>query len=137
MFYFNVGEQYNHNLATLKKSVYIALILTSLISALNIVITTIFLKIYLNVKSVETAIKKVTGYSLFKRYSFLLTGIILLETLGLIGAGVASAAMKLDSVLFIFAGGMVFAALDLFVISLIIWHTENEKVSKILKGGSL
>ena len=113
------------------------MILTLLISALNIVITIIFLKIYLNVKSVETALKKVTGYSLFERYSFLLIGIVLLEVFGVIGAGVASTALKFNSMVFIVAGGLIFIAMDLLAVSFIINHTENERVSKILKGGSL
>ena len=137
VFYFNIGEQYNHNLSTLRKSIYISLILTALISALNIVITIIFLKIYLNVNSVETAIKKVTGYSVFERYSLLFVGIVIIEVLGLIGAGVASIVLKLNSIPFIIAGGMIFIAMDLLVIALVINHTENERVSKILKGGSL
>lgn len=137
VFYFNIGEQYNYNLSTLRKTVYISLILTALISALNTVITIIFLKIYLNVNSVETALKKVTGYSVFERYSLLFIGIVIIEVLGLIGAGVASIVLKLNSIPFIIAGGMIFIAMDLLVITLIIKHTENERVSKILKGGSL
>ncbi|MDR2647342.1 MAG: DUF1430 domain-containing protein [Oscillospiraceae bacterium] len=133
----NVGDQYAYRLAVLQKAMYITFIVSGLFLLLNLLISFVATRLEYSVNAVELALKKVHGYGFLERQRRLLTSSAFSSALGIVLASIASIVFRTGGTVYVLLVGILFLSMDLAVILLFAYKTEQTSIIKILKGGAL
>ena len=132
-----VAERCGQNIAAFSRLVLINSVISIFMLILNFIIIYTIIKMEYTIHSMELALKKILGHSLLKRNKTLLMLNGFSATIGIITVLIACLMFQLSQWYIVLIVGFTLFIIENSVICYFISKTENTKIPKILKGGSL
>lgn len=133
----NCYDKYLETYNTYKKLLVLSGVLSIIVVFLELLIIYMVLKIEYEINSMELALKKVSGYSVFKRVKKLITITLISSVVSVCIAILIAHKYKIGSIQSVIIGGCVLIILEFLMIIFRVKHFEKTNIQKILKGGSL
>ncbi|WP_141903960.1 DUF1430 domain-containing protein [Lysinibacillus sp. Y5S-8] len=131
----NVYEHYLYQWDFYKKGILIGIVLLIILFILEAIIIKTILNYEYSINSVEIAIKKVMGYSLFERYKRLFVTTILFGFLAGISTLIIGHYLDLNSEIYLIVGALSVIVIEICFVFLYIRLTESRSIQSVLKGG--
>ncbi len=132
-----VLERYHYNRNIVKRILAFCSSLCSLTFILQLVLIIVITNTEYRVNAMELALKKVMGYSVWKRNRRLLINNIFINILIIIFLSILCPILGLANTTICIGVGSTILLLELVVILFNIYRIENKNIQKILKGGCL
>lgn len=123
--------------SVLNRALFLNTVISIFLLLLELFIISVIIKLEYKVSATELAIKKVLGYSIFKKNKQIFLLNIYSTFISVISCVILSLMYKISVWYIVIAVGISIICLEYSVIATIIVHFENQNVAKILKGGCL
>lgn len=133
----NVYEHYLYQWDFYKKGILIGIVLLIILFILEAIIIKTILNYEYSINSVEIALKKVMGYSLFERYQKLFATTILFGFLAGISTLIIGHYLDLNSEIYLIVGAFSVIVIEICFVFFYIRLTENRSIQSVLKGGAV
>jgi hypothetical protein len=130
----NAMEVYGNNWAIIARNMKLVIILSIFILLLETVLIATIIRLEYRFNSTEMALKKVLGYSLFRRNSSLIIVTVISSLLGIIAAYILYTMSGLQDSMNVILSGSVFLVVEIVFILKKSHSVERETISTILKG---
>ncbi len=131
----NVYEHYLYQWSFYKKGMLIGVVLLIILLILEAIIIKTILNYEYSINSVEIALKKVMGYSLFERYKRIFITTILFGFLAGIFILIIGYYFHLSSGIYLIIGALSVIIIEICFVFFYIKLTENRSIQSVLKGG--
>ncbi|HZJ75717.1 MAG TPA: hypothetical protein VFD25_03925, partial [Clostridia bacterium] len=133
----NVYENYLSTWRTIKRTMYINIVLSILVILLEAIIIATIIKLEYKVNAMELSIKKTLGYSMLSKNRKILSIPFISSVFSVFGILVFNNYFNYSQYKYLFFGVAVFFILEMCIIFYYTDKMEKASVPKILKGGSL
>lgn len=133
----NVLDKYNNSLNIVKRVLYINIIFSVLLLIIEFFIINSIISMEYQINSIELAIKKVFGYTIWDKNRKLLLLSIIINLLTIIILIAIDLVTSKNKFTYYFIGGLLIFTIELFTIVSKINKFENAKINNLLKGGRL
>lgn len=133
----NVEELYLHNWTIIKRSMYISIILLSLILLLNTFVISTILRMEYTLNAKQLLLMKLFGNSIWARNKKIILLTVLTSLVSTAAAIIISLYLNLPHIKYLLVGSLVLVVVEVVVLFLNIRSVEKNNLVKILKGGLL
>lgn len=133
----NVEELYLHNWTIIKRSMYISIILLSLILLLNTFVISTILRMEYTLNAKQLLLMKLFGNSIWARNKKIILLTVLTSLISTITAIMISLYLNLPHIKYLLIGSMLLLVVEVVVLFLNIRSVEKNNLVKIFKGGLL
>ncbi len=130
----NALEFYEHNWTIIKRAVKLASSLSVFLLALELILILLILKMEYRMHSVEIALKKVLGYSLFARNRQVLILSLCTSLFSVFAAGIVALVFHLQEGMYVATAGLLVFSIEALYVYYKINTIEKMKIATILKG---
>ena len=133
----NVEELYLHNWTIIKRSMYISIILLSLILLLNTFVISTILRMEYTLNAKQLLLMKLFGNSIWARNKKIILLTVLTSLASTITAITISLYLHLPHIKYLLIGSVMLFVVEMVVLLFNIGNVEKHNLVKILKGGFL
>ncbi|WP_413405573.1 DUF1430 domain-containing protein [Paenibacillus amylolyticus] len=130
----NVLEKFNEYWSVAKRLMYMNIIFTLLILALELIMIISIVKLEYQVNAIELSLKKVFGYTLFQKNKKIYLMTIITNSLTLLLAILVSFLASIGNPVHIAVGGCLIFLTEILVISYYVAKIERLNIQRVLKG---
>lgn len=133
----NALEKYEYQWNIVKRTLYLNMIISVLIIFLEFVIIKSILRLEYEVNALELSVKKILGYTVWRKNRKILLITLVPTILGVVLATGVALYLNIAIFKYLLYGSVFILLIELYIILTYIRKLEKTKIQKILKGGNL